>query len=119
MGRYLTTDNNIWNVWNDDRWNRVSFNSALAWARSIANTLNNFYLWNYHTIRQLSRYGNVDGKIYASSPINWQRNVTKCLSQIKWYYVPEDYPFRTDLNPVQTWEATGSGETMTYVRKVD
>ena len=119
LGRYLTTDNNIWNVWNDDRWNRVSFNSALAWARSIANTLNNFYLWNYHTIRQLSRYGNVDGKIYASSPINWQRNVTKCLSQIKWYYVPEDYPFRTDLNPVQTWEATGSGETMTYVRKVD
>lgn len=119
LGRYLTTDNNIWNVWNDDRWNRVSFNSALAWARSISNTLNNFYLWNYHTIRQLSRYGNVDGKIYASSPINWQRNVTKCLSQIKWYYVPEDYPFRTDLNPVQTWEATGSGETMTYVRKVD
>jgi len=119
LGRYLTTSNNIWNVWNDDRWNRVSFNSALAWARSISNTLNNFYLWNYHTIRQLSRYGNVDGKIYASSPINWQRNVTKCLSQIKWYYVPEDYPFRTDLNPVQTWEATWSGETMTYVRKVD
>jgi len=119
LGRYLTTSNNIWNVWNDDRWNRVSFNSALAWARSISNTLNNFYLWNYHTIRQLSRYGNVDGKIYASSPINWQRNVTKCLSQIKWYYVPEDYPFRTDLNPVQTGEATWSGETMTYVRKVD
>ena len=119
LGRYLTTSNNIWNVWNDDRWNRVSFNSALAWARSIANTLNNYYLWNYHTIRQLSRYGNVDGKIYASSPINWQRNVTKCLSQIKWYYVPEDYPFRTDLNPVHTWEATWSGEIMTYVRKVD
>ncbi len=119
LWRYLTTSNNIWNVWNDDRWNRVSFNSALAWARSIANTLNNYYLWNYHTIRQLSRYWNVDWKIYASSPINWQRNVTKCLSQIKWYYVPEDYPFRTDLNPVATWEATGSWETMTYVRKVD
>lgn len=119
LWRYLTTSNNIWNVWNDDRWNRVSFNSALAWARSIANTLNNYYLWNYHTIRQLSRYGNVDWKIYASSPINWQRNVTKCLSQIKWYYVPEDYPFRTDLNPVSTWESTGSWETMTYVRKVD
>jgi hypothetical protein len=25
--------------------------------------------------------------------------VTKCLSQIKGFYVPEDYPFRTGLNP--------------------
>jgi hypothetical protein len=23
----------------------------------------------------------------------------KCLSQIKWYYVPEDFPFRTGPNP--------------------
>ena len=119
LGRYLTTENNIWNVWNDDRWNRVSFSSALAWARSIADTLNNIHLWDYHTISQLSRYGNVDGKIYASSPINWQRNVTKCLSQIKWYYVPEDYPFRIWLNPRLTWEDDGIWETMTYVKKVD
>ena len=119
LGRYLTTANNIWNVWNDDRWNRVSFSSALAWARSIPDTLNNYYLWNYHTISQLSRYGNVDGKIYASSPINWQRNVTKCLSQIKWYYVPEDYPFRIGLNPRLTWEDDWVWETMTYVKKVD
>lgn len=119
LGRYLTTENNIWNVWNDDRWNRVSFSSALAWARSIPDTLNNYYLWNYHTISQLSRYGNVDGKIYASSPINWQRNVTKCLSQIKWYYVPEDYPFRLWVNPRLTWEDDWVGETMTYVKKVE
>ncbi len=119
LGRYLTTANNIWNVWNDDSGNRVSFSSALAWARSIADTLNNIHLWEYHTISQLSRYGNVDGKIYASSPINWQRNVTKCLSQIKWYYVPEDYPFRIWLNPRLTWEDDWIGEEMTYVKKVD
>ena len=119
LGRYLTTANNIWNVWNDDRWNRVSFSSALAWAKSIPDTLNNYYLWNYHTISQLSRYGNLDGKIYASSPINWQRNVTKCLSQIKWYYVPEDYPFRLGLNPRLTWEDDWVWEEMTYVKKVD
>lgn len=119
LGRYLTTANNIWNVWNDDRWNRVSFASALAWAKSIPDTLNNYYLWNYHTISQLSRYGNVDWKIYASSPINWQRNVTKCLSQIKWYYVPEDYPFRIGINPRLTWEDGWVGEEMTYVKKVD
>ena len=119
LGRYLTTENNIWNVWNDDRWNRVSFSSALAWARSIADTLNNYYLWEYHTISQLSRYWNLEGKIYASSPINWQRNVTKCLSQIKWYYVPEDYPFRLWLNPRLTGEDDWVGEEMTYVKKVD
>jgi hypothetical protein len=81
--------------------------------------LNNIHLWEYHTISQLSRYGNVDGKIYASSPINWQRNVTKCLSQIKWYYVPEDYPFRIGLNPRLTWEDDWVWETMTYVKKVE
>ena len=62
-------------------------------------TLNNKYLGNYHTIKQLSRYGNTDGKIYASSPINWQSNVQKCLSKIKGYYIPEDFPFRVGPNP--------------------
>jgi hypothetical protein len=37
--------------------------------------------------------------IYASSPINRQTNVLKCLSQIKGYYIPEDFPFRTGPNP--------------------
>lgn len=71
----------------------------MAGARAIAQTLNNQHLGDYHTIIQLSRYGNEDGKIYASSPINWQTNVTKCLSQIKGFYVPEDFPFRTAPNP--------------------
>jgi hypothetical protein len=71
----------------------------LAGARAIAQTLNNQFLWHYHTIDQLSRYGNPNGSIYASSPVNRQTNVIKCLSQIKWYYVPEDFPFRTGVNP--------------------
>ncbi len=99
LGRYLSTDGNIGNVGNNDRWDRFAFGSALAGARAISQTLNNQYLGHYHTINQLSRYGNPNGKIYASSPINWQTNVTKCLSQIKWYYVPEDFPFRTGINP--------------------
>jgi hypothetical protein len=74
----------------------------LAGARAIPLTLNNGYLGDYHTINQLSRYGNKDGKIYASSPINWQTNVLKCLSQIKGYYIPEDFPFRIGLNPNKT-----------------
>jgi hypothetical protein len=99
LWKYLTTSNNIWNVWNNDRGDRVGYAWAFAWARMIPLTLNNQFLGNYHTIKQLSRYGNEDGKIYASSPINRQTNVLKCLSQIKWFYVPEDYPFRVGPNP--------------------
>lgn len=99
LWKYLSTSNNIWNVWNNDRWDRIPFYSAYVWARAIPVTLNNAYLWKYHTINQLSRYWNKDGKIYASSPINRQTNVLKCLSQIKGYYIPEDFPFRTGPNP--------------------
>ena len=106
LGRYLTTSNNIGNVGNNDRGDRVAINGVLAGARAIPLTLNNAYLGNYHTIKQLSRYGNKDGKIYASSPINWQTNVLKCLSQIKGYYIPEDFPFRVWPNP----NKSGSGE---------
>ena len=99
LGRYLTTSNNIWNVGNNDRWDRVAYDTPYAGARLIPVTLNNQHLGWYHTINQLSRYGNADWKIYASSPINWQTNVMKCLSKIKWYTVPEDFPFRTGPNP--------------------
>ncbi len=104
LGKYLSTSNNIGNVGNDDSGNRVPMQSALGGARAIALTLNNQHLGHYHTINQLSRYGNPDGKIYASSPINWQTNVLKCLSQIKGFYIPEDYPFRTGPNPNLTEE---------------
>ncbi|HMS91394.1 MAG TPA: M23 family metallopeptidase, partial [Candidatus Absconditabacterales bacterium] len=99
LGRYLSTNANIGNVGNNDRGDRVPFYSAYAGARAIPLTLNNGYLGSYHTINQLSRYGNKEGKIYASSPINRQTNVLKCLSQIKGYYIPEDFPFRIGPNP--------------------
>lgn len=99
LGNHLTTPNNIANVWNNDRGDRIGYSSPLAWAKAIADTLNNKFLGHYNTIKDLSRYGNKTWKIYASSAINWQTNVLKCLSQIKWYYVPEDFPFRTGENP--------------------
>ncbi len=99
LGNYLSTSNNIGNVGNNDRGDRVAYGTPYEGARLIPLTLNNGYLGDYHTINQLSRYGNADGKIYASSPINWQTNVLKCLSKIKWYTVPEDFPFRTGPNP--------------------
>ncbi len=99
LGNHLTTSNNIANVWNNDRGDRIGYDSPLAGAKAIADTLNNKFLGKYNTIKDLSRYGNKYGKIYASSAINWQTNVLKCLSQIKWYYVPEDFPFRIGENP--------------------
>lgn len=111
LGRYLSTAGNVGNVGNNDRGDRIPFTSAYVGARAIPVTLNNVYLGEYHTINQLSRYGNKDGKIYASSPINWQTNVLKCLSQIKWYYVPEDFPFRTGPNPNL---GTGEQETVQF-----
>lgn len=99
LGKYLSSENNVGNVGNDDSWNRIGYSSEKYWAKAIAYTLNNKYLWSYHTIKQLSRYGNEDGAIYASSDVNRQTNMTKCLSRIKGYYVPEDYPFRIWLNP--------------------
>lgn len=99
LGKFLSTSNNIWNVGNNDRGDRIAYDNPYNGARLIPLTLNNQYLWGYHTIKQLSRYGNSDGKIYASSPINWQSNVQKCLSKIKGYYIPEDFPFRTGVVP--------------------
>ncbi len=95
MGRHFASDNNIGNVGNNDRGDRVDKDSPLDGAKAIYETLNNRYLGHYHTIYELSGYGNKDGAIYASSEYNWQKNVSRCLSTIKWYIVPEDFPFRT------------------------
>lgn len=103
LGHNMTSDWNIGNVWNNDRWNRKAFPDAYRGARSIFNALTNEYLWKHTTIDQLSRYWNATGSIYASSSENWQKNVVKCLTKIKWYRVPENYSFRIN---VESWEDT-------------
>ena len=83
LGRYFASSNNIGNVGNNDRGDRVDKVSPLAGIQSIYQTLNNSYLGGYHTIFELSGFGNKEGAIYASSPYNWQKNVSRCLSSIK------------------------------------
>lgn len=83
LGRYFASSNNIGNVGNNDRGDRVDKDSPLAGAKAIYQTLNNSFLGGYHTIYELSGYGNKEGAIYASSPYNWQKNVSRCLSSIK------------------------------------
>lgn len=86
--------NNIGNVGNDDSGNTREYASPLAGIKALYNVLNNRFLWWYYTINQLSRFGNDDGYIYASSPYNRQKNIMKCMSAIYAYPVPEDYPIR-------------------------
>lgn len=88
--------NNIGNVGNDDSGNTRTFDSPTSGVRAIFNTFNNSYLWHHNTMDQLSRYGNKNGYIYASSSINRQTNIMRCLSMIYDTNIPEDYFFRIE-----------------------
>lgn len=94
LWRNMKTAYNVWNIWNTDSGDTRLFNNAREWVYSMVSTLNNKYLWDYTSINQLSRYWNEDWKIYASSPDNWHNNIIKCMSAIKWIYVPDNYKFR-------------------------
>lgn len=94
LWKYLKTPYNVGNVWNTDSGATKTFKNARSWVYAMAQTLNNKFLWGYTQIQQLSRYGNKDGTIYASSELNWHRNIVKCMSHVKWEFVPDDYRFR-------------------------
>ncbi len=94
LWHHLASPNNVWNIWNNDRWDRRGYPTPQAGINAIYYALNNKYLSKYYTIYSLSRYGNKDSHIYSSSPYNWYKNVIKCLVKIKWYDVDEYYPFR-------------------------
>lgn len=94
LWKHTKTENNVWNVWNTDSWATKTMWSAREWIRSIIFTLNNKYLWKYTELKDLSRYGNKTGSIYASSDFNWHNNITKCMSVIKQQYIPDNFNFR-------------------------
>lgn len=94
LWKHTKTENNVWNVWNTDSWATKVMWSAREWIRSIIFTLNNKYLWKYTELKDLSRYWNKTGSIYASSDFNWHNNITKCMSVIKQQYIPDNFNFR-------------------------
>lgn len=96
LGKNMKTPYNIWNVWNTDSGATKVYPNAQSWIYWMVRTLNNKYLWQYNAISQLSRYWNKNLKkpIYASSSENWHNNIIKCMSSLKWTYVPDDYNFR-------------------------
>ncbi len=107
LGVNLTTDFNVWNVWNTDGWDRVAYPNPRSGVYAIVRTLNNRFLWNHTTIDQLSCYWNTQARlcdskkpvgefVYASSTDHWHNNIIKCMSHVKWIYVADDYRFRLD-----------------------
>lgn len=94
MGRNLSSARNVGNVGNNDRGDRIDLWWAIEGASLIYYALENEYLWSYPTLFNLSGYGNKSGPIYASSEFNWQNNIMKCLTSIKGYRIPEEYPIR-------------------------
>ncbi len=104
LGTNLTTKYNIWNVWNNDRWDRVWYDSARSWISAMIYTLNNRYHKNTNRLdmlsgawRKISNLPSCKDKwqyCYATDTRYWHPNVIKCLSHLKWYLVPNDYNFR-------------------------
>ncbi len=94
LGNYLKTPYNIGNVGNTDSGDVVSFGSAREGVEWMASTFNNRYLSHYKYVSDLSRWGNPDGTIYASSNANWHNNIIRCISSLKWRFVDDKYAFR-------------------------
>lgn len=90
---------NIWNVGNNDRWDRVTYAFMETWLEKIWQTLSNRYLWGVQTLGCLSNGGSCQdwdnrGYRYATSTSNWEKNMTACLSKIYWNVNPATFNIR-------------------------
>jgi len=106
LGRELKTTNNLGNVWNNDRWDRVHFDTIEKWIEAIFKTLTNRYqkrnnkIWelsnSWRAILWLKKCGEAWNYCYATSRDSWNNNVLNCLDSL--YKTPknENFLFRTN-----------------------
>lgn len=94
LWNHLKTSYNIGNIGNTDSWSTYSFDSPMEGVEWMAKTLNNKFLKKYTKLSELSRWGNEDGSIYASSSANWHNNMVRCISALKWRFIENDFEFR-------------------------
>lgn len=104
LWKNLSTPYNIWNVWNNDRWDRRWYDNAEDWVYAIVYTLNNKYFkdvnslaslsWAWRKLLNLSWCSEKWNYCYATDTNHWHSNVIKCLAHLKWAYVPDTYNFR-------------------------
>jgi murein DD-endopeptidase MepM/ murein hydrolase activator NlpD len=113
LGKNMKTAYNVGNVGNTDSGGTYDFVSAREGIYWMAKTLNNQYLGKYESMSDLSRWGNKNGSIYASSSKHWHSNIVRCLSALKGRFIEDDYKFR--LSPEETEE--GESATAKSVRK--
>lgn len=104
LWKNLASQYNVWNVWNNDRWDRKALEDPRSWIYLILHTLNNKYFKNYSSVWEMSWAWRevlwlpwckeTWTYCYATDTQNWHNNVIKCMSHLKWNYVPDDYDFR-------------------------
>jgi hypothetical protein len=94
LWKYLKTKNNIGNVGNNDRWDRVHIATLEKWVDVIFQTINNKYLWHKQSIGSLSVWWGGSKPFYATSPSSWNVNVLNCLWVIHWIQVTENFLIR-------------------------
>ena len=78
---------NLWNVGNNDRWDRVCFEGKEQSMEEVAKTLNNRFLWKTITLGCLSNAGSCQwrddwGYRYATSNGNRERNIKAVMNAI-------------------------------------
>lgn len=107
LGNQLSTANNIGNVGNNDRWDRVAFETLEKWIEAIYKTLNNRYLWEIYNIWYLSEWWRQalwwpsckekNEFCYATSQENWNNNVINTLRLLyNSAEIDESFIFRTN-----------------------
>ena len=83
LGKNLKTDNNIGNVGNNDRGNRVHLPDIGSGIDHIGLTLTNKYLAYKQSIGSLTPVGGGTSPFYSTSQEgNWYNNVRNCLAEI-------------------------------------
>ena len=103
LGRELKTTNNVANVGNNDRWDRVHYKTIEAGIEAVFRTLSNRYIGRNKKIWELSNWwrkvlwlppcwnGNY---CFATSSDNRNINLSNCLSEIYKKPIDENFLFR-------------------------
>lgn len=99
---------NLWNVGNNDRWDRICYKIPEESIEAIGKTLSNRYLWWVQTLWCLSKAGSCkwwEDKwyVYASSDWNWERTMINVLWTIYEKELIEIHPERFNIRRIFTY----------------
>lgn len=101
---------NLWNVWNNDRWDTQCYKTKKESIEAVGRTLANKYLWTTQTLGCLSKAWSCTRwedrwYIYASSGWNWERTMLNVLNAIYkeelWSIDPERFNVRRQFTIYQ------------------